>query len=171
MKRFASWPVLIVFYVLVCFLFSLETNYIVSKFVDFSELALWRKIFYILLPGGAIIFTITMPVMYASVFTTSLCDKIHQSKKGSRYFVFGIFIVVSCSISVISSIFDLANSYGYIIRDLLVGSYGAFLIAYGKSRKNEYLEEQRLEEERRISDLVEAKLREQNGQDHIYPFD
>ena len=170
MKRFASWLVLIIFYVLVCFLFSLETNYIVSKFSDFSELALWRKILYILLSGGAVIFTITVPVMYASVFTTSICDKIHQSKKGTRYFVLGIFIVAVCAIAIIASIFDLANSYWYIIRNVLAGSYGVFLIVYGRSRKKEYEEDQRREEALRISNLVEEKLREQNNKNEISYF-
>ena len=106
MRRFLSWVVLY----LICCLTSL-VEAVACKFGAYllylvNELSVfWRLVAY-LFGGVTFLSIITLPIHYGSYFSFSASEAIAPSKKGTRYIVFSVYMLI---ISVIYTILEAMN--------------------------------------------------------------
>lgn len=129
MKRFLSWLALIVCYFAVCMLVSLDgmlLNYIWGLY---DQLSPFLKIIVIII-GGTFVFGLAVaPVYYGSILTLTWCEKISESKKGTRYTVMGIFILLCCVLEAVTD---------FHARDIPIGIYGIVLMVFGANTRKAY---------------------------------
>ena len=129
MKRFLSWLALLVFVVLIGLLTNLVvwfSSYLLSLYLQLSA---FLKLVIILFGGGILLGIVFAPIMYGIPLTVSLCEKINESKKGARYIVMGIFILLY-SIAVMFFL-------GFYADQVIMTIYGIVLMVVGRKTAKE----------------------------------
>lgn len=122
MKRVLSWLVLAVCYFVLCVIANLDVALLKYLIGLYSELSAFLKLVIIILGGSFFAGLAIAPALYGVPLTVALCEKIHPSKKGARYIVFGIFVLLCCLFEAITT---------FMLRDILIGIYGIALIITG----------------------------------------
>lgn len=116
MKRLAAWIVLYLISVVVELVTSVVVGvgrYILSLI---GELNLFLRIIIYLLGGSTFISLLFLPAYYGALINVSLCETICESKKGTRYLVFTIYMLITNIIyAVMSGSSDLAFYINIII--------------------------------------------------------
>ena len=129
MKRFLSWLALLVFVVLIGLFTNLVvwfSSYLLSLYLQLSA---FLKLVIILFGGGILLGIVFTPIMYGIPLTVSLCEKINESKKGARYIVMGIFILLY-SIAVMIFL-------GFYADQVIMTIYGIVLMVVGRKTAKE----------------------------------
>ena len=126
MKRFLSWLTLVGCYLLFSLINMLDL--LLLSFISdlVTSLPAFLKFLTILIGGTFILGIAIAPLWYGIPLTVAASNSVHQSKKGTRYKVFGIFIIVITVLSFLSG--DLIDVIKYI--DHLI--YGLAIIFVGK---------------------------------------
>lgn len=161
MKRVLSWLVLIVFYVLFCLVLGFEIRYLldfVSRFMAFTTV---RKILIIIFDSVAFPAALIMPLALVYFGTVAASESISPSVKGTRYKVFGIYVIVSCVLDFVFCVFDVPSYVPEIIRDIVICIYGVALVLRSITIRKEYEEKRLAEEERRIREIAANQYREE----------
>ena len=125
MKRFFSWLTLIACYILFCLIVALDMallSYISSLY---GHLSPFLKIIVIIVGGSFILGLAFAPLWYGIPLTYAASEAVCPSKRGARYLIIGIIIIVTCILDILSK---------FMVRDIVIAIYGIALIAYG--RKN-----------------------------------
>ena len=127
MKRFLSWLTLIGCYIAFCFIVSLDMRLLAYIAGLYGQLSAFLKLIVIIVGGSFILGLALAPLWYGVPLTYTASEAGCPSKRGDRYIVVGVLIVVSCILEIIS---------GFMLRDILIGIYGIALIFYGRSQSN-----------------------------------
>ena len=127
MKRFLSWLTLIGCYIAFCLIVSLDMALLRYIAGLYYQLSAFLKLIVIIVGGSFILGIALAPLWYGIPLTYSASEAVCPSKRGARYVVMGVLILVSCVLEIIS---------GFMLRDILIGIYGIALIIYGRSQAN-----------------------------------
>lgn len=127
MKRFLSWLTLIGCYIAFCFIVSLDMRLLAYIAGLYGQLSAFLKLIVIIVGGSFILGLALAPLWYGVPLTYTASEAVCPSKRGDRYIVVGVLIVVSCILEII---------LGFMLRDILIGIYGIALIFYGRSHSN-----------------------------------
>ena len=131
MKRFLSWLALIGCYFLFCFIVALDMA-LLSYVLDlYSQLSAFLKLVILIIGGSFVLGIAFAPLFYGIPLIITACEAICPSKRGTRYTVFGIFVLVCC----VAEIF-----MGFMLRDILIGIFAISLIVCGRSKAKDYKE-------------------------------
>lgn len=121
MKRFLAWLALVGCYIAFCFVIGLDmalVKYLASLYVQLSA---FLKLVIIIVGGSFVFGLATAPLFYGIPLTYAACEAICPSRRGVRYIVMGILILICCVLEAIN---------GFLLRDIFIGIYGIALISY-----------------------------------------
>ena len=127
MKRFLSWLTLIGCYIAFCLIASLDMALLGYIAGLYYQLSAFLKLIVIIVGGSFILGIALAPLWYGIPLTYSASEAVCPSKRGDRYVVMGVLILVGCVLEIIT---------GFMLRDILIGIYGIALIIYGRSQTN-----------------------------------
>lgn len=129
MKRFLSWLTLIGCYIAFCLIVALDMKLLSYISSLYHQLSAFLKLIVIII-GGSFIFGLAVaPLWYGIPLTYSASEAVYPSKRGDRYVIMGVLILVSCILDIV---------LGFSIRDILIGIYGIALIIYGRNHTNNF---------------------------------
>lgn len=115
MKRFISW--------LVLYLISLLTSILTSLVVGIgsyllglvNELNTFLRIVIYLFGGTTFISFLFLPVYYGSFFAITASEAVKGTKKGTRYYVFATYMLISNIIGIIIGLTESTFHISYVI--------------------------------------------------------
>lgn len=85
------------------------------------------------------------PLWYGIPLTYSASKGVCPSKRGDRYVIMGVLIIVSCVLEIIS---------GFMLREILIGIYGIALVICGRSKTDEIMIKQRRSTVKKLAAFV-----------------
>ena len=122
MKRFLSWLTLVVGYLIYELVIVLDLFFITYLLSLYDELSAFLKIIVIILGGSFALGLIIYPIIYGATFTVEFSESLYESKKGTRYILSGILILI---ITILDIIDDFSVKYIFIL------IFGIILIYFG----------------------------------------
>lgn len=128
MKRILSWLVVVLCFIAVCILSTLDYMLISWMFDVFGTLSLTAKILLLIIGGSFAAGLAIAPAGYGAFLTLTLSDKVCRSEKGIRYIVLG---------AVAAALYGYSMIKLFNFRDLLIAGYGVLLVVLGIARANE----------------------------------
>ena len=127
MKRLLSWLTLVGCYIVFCLIVALDMALLAYISSLYYQLSAFLKLIVIIIGGSFILGIALAPLWYGIPLTYSASEAVCPSRRGDRYVIMGVLILVSCFLEIIS---------GVMIRDILIGIYGVALIFYGRNHTN-----------------------------------
>lgn len=125
MKRFLSWAALLLCFVAVCVLSTLDSMLVNFLYGIFSRQSAIVKIIIVLFGGSFAIALAFVPAIYGAILSRKWSDSICQSKKGARYIVVGLCVAIVYMVSCV----QIPN-----LRDMLIALFGVVLVILGAGR-------------------------------------
>lgn len=122
MKRFLSWLTLIGCYLVVCIWVSIVLSIAWNLLSLYATLSAFLKIIVTVIGGTFFLSLLFAPVFYGASFTVALSEKVRESNTGMRYIILGIIVIISCILEAFT---------GFMVRDVIIGLYGALVIHQG----------------------------------------
>lgn len=105
MKKLLSWLLLILsHFILALYLSATDALYLTLRYYDDTFSFPLRQLIKFV-NWGIVTPLIWMPILVYATLTTSLCDKVSYSKKGTRYLIFGILMLSLYLLSFITNLF------------------------------------------------------------------
>ncbi len=144
MKRVLSWVVLDLISVVVSLITSLIIEISVYILGLIGQLNIFLQILIYIFGGATIISFIIAPMHYGAGFAVFACESIKPTRKGTRYIVFPVYMLIASVINIVLSLKNQTFSLNMVI----VCIYYIMLIIYGKESV----------EEKEDKDLAEKKL-------------
>lgn len=124
MKRFLSWLTLVGCYIAFCLIVTLDMTLLAYIAGLYYQLSAFFKLIVIIVGGSFILGLALAPLWYGIPLTYSASEAVCPSKRGDRYVIMGVLILVSCVLEIISN---------FAIRYILIAIYGIALIICGRS--------------------------------------
>ena len=129
MKRILSWVVLYLISVIISLLTSLVVGVAGYVLGLVSELNTFLQIAIYILGGTTFLSLVFAPVYYGTMLTVFACEAIRPSKKGTRYIVYSIWMLIS---NIIHIVVGLSN-HTFHFNAMIMCIYYIMLIIYGKN--------------------------------------
>lgn len=127
MKRLLSWLVIVLCFIAVCILATLDYRLAAWMFDAFEDLSTISKILLVIFGGSFVAGLALAPAYYGAILTMSFSDKVQYSEKGIRYIIFG---------AIIAAIYGFSMMLAFNFRDMLIVGYGVLLVIFGIMRTN-----------------------------------
>ena len=117
-----AWIVLAVCYFIFCLIAALDISIIKYIISLYSQLSPFLKLVVMVIGWSFFIGITVTPAVWASQLTIVLCDKIQPSRRGLRYIIMSILVILCCIFEAIS---------GFMPRDIIIGLYGIIILIAG----------------------------------------
>ncbi len=128
MKRFLSWLALVGCYIIFGIILSLDMELLAYIVNLYSQLSAFLKLVIIIFGGSTIVGFALAPLFYGVSLSYAASEAICPSKKGARYIIVGILIILFSLIKA---------TLIFTISDIIFAIYGIALICIGSNRKRE----------------------------------
>lgn len=129
MKRFLSWLTLLGCVIAIILFTNLVMLFLSYALSLYDQLSAFLKLVVIVIGGSFFLGLVFAPIFYGIPLSVTLSEKVFESKRGARYIVFGIIILLY-------SLFELFVA-GISIARIILGIYAIVLMIVGRKTAKE----------------------------------